>query len=145
MSFKDNLLKKININLTAKKVISSIGPPGSERKTDKTTMRLLLEMSPYSLHKKRDLDLYIKGDPEKKGQILVLDGDPQPLVCAFGYGGHHHGTNHSPVGANGPDIPLQFGTCMGRNTPGVVLKPAPDIYFGIGIGVFTRCGHGNRL
>ena len=75
MSFKDNLLKKININLTAKKVISSIGPSDSERKTDKATMRRLLEMSPYSLHKKRDLDLYIEGDPEKKGKILVLDNE----------------------------------------------------------------------
>jgi hypothetical protein len=75
MSFKDNLLKKIKINRAAQKVISSIGPPGSERKTDKTTMRLLLEMSPYSLHKKRDLDLYIKDAPEKKSQILVLDNE----------------------------------------------------------------------
>ncbi|MBT8356721.1 MAG: hypothetical protein HKO79_08615 [Desulfobacterales bacterium] len=75
MSFKDNLLKKININQTASKVINSIGPADSERKTDKTTMRHLLEMSPYSLHKIRDLDLFIKGDPDKKGQILVLDNE----------------------------------------------------------------------
>jgi len=75
MSFKDNLLKKININRTAKKVTNSIGPPDSERKTDKAAMQRLLEMSPYSLHKKRDLNLYIKGDPEKKGQILVLDNE----------------------------------------------------------------------
>ncbi len=75
MSFKDNLLKKININNTSNKVISSIGPPDSERKTDKSTMRRLLEMSPYTLHKKRDLDLYIKGNPEEKGEILVLDNE----------------------------------------------------------------------
>ena len=75
MSFKDNLLKKININKTANKVLSSIGPPDSERKTDRATMRRLLKMSPYSLHKKRDLDLYIEGDPEKKGKILVLDNE----------------------------------------------------------------------
>jgi len=56
-------------------VLSSIGPPDSERKTDKATMRSLLEMSPYTLHKKRDLDLYIKSDPEKKGKILVLDNE----------------------------------------------------------------------
>ena len=75
MSFKDNLLNKIRIQQTAQKVISSIGPHDSERKTDKATMRRLLEMSPYSLHKKRDLDLYIEGDPEKKGKILVLDNE----------------------------------------------------------------------
>ncbi|MBW1822618.1 MAG: hypothetical protein JRI92_12855, partial [Deltaproteobacteria bacterium] len=63
MSFKDNLLKKIKIINMSKKVLGSIGPPDSERKTDKATMRRLLEMSPYTLHKKRDLDLYIKGDP----------------------------------------------------------------------------------
>jgi len=59
----------------SKKVLASIGPVDSERKTDKATMRGLLEMSPYSLHKKRDLDLYIKGDPEEKGEILVLDNE----------------------------------------------------------------------
>jgi len=57
------------------KVLGSIGPPDSERKTDKATMRRLLEMSSYTLHKKRDLDLYIKGDPEEKGKILVLDNE----------------------------------------------------------------------
>jgi len=75
MSFKENLLKKIKIVNMSKKVIGSIGPPGSERKTDKATMQRLLEMSPYTLHKKRDLDLYIKGDPDKKGEILVLDNE----------------------------------------------------------------------
>ena len=75
MSFKDNLLNKIKIINMSKKVLGSIGPPASERKTDKATMRRLLEMSPYTLHKKRDLDLYIKGDPEEKGEILVLDNE----------------------------------------------------------------------
>ena len=75
MSFKDNLLKKIKIKTMSKKVLSSIGPTDSERKTDKATMGLLLEMSPYTLHKKRDLDLYLKGDPEEKGEILVLDNE----------------------------------------------------------------------
>jgi len=75
MSFKDNLLKKIKIISMSKKVLGSIGPPDSERKTDKATMRLLLEMSPYTLHQKRDLDLYIKGNPEEKGEILVLDNE----------------------------------------------------------------------
>ena len=75
MSFKDNLLKKIKIINMSKKVLGSIGPPDSERKTDRVTMRRLLEMSPYTLHKKRDLDLYIKDDPEEKGEILVLDNE----------------------------------------------------------------------
>lgn len=75
MSFKDNLLKKIKIINMSKKVLGSIGPPDSERKTDKATMRRLLEMSPYTLHQKRDLDLYIKSDPDEKGEILVLDNE----------------------------------------------------------------------
>ena len=75
MSFKENLLKKIDIKKMSNKVLSSIGLPGGERKVDKDTMRRLLEMSPYTLHKKRDLDLYIKGDPEEKDMILVLDNE----------------------------------------------------------------------
>ena len=75
MSFKENLLKKIDINRMAEKVLNSIGPPGSERKVDKETMRRLLEMSDYQYKRVRDVDLYIqKGDtgPEK---ILVLDNE----------------------------------------------------------------------
>lgn len=75
MSLKENLLKKIQINALAKKVISSFGPPDSGMKIDKEAMRNLLEMSPYEPQKKRDLELYVtSGDGEKK-KILVLDNE----------------------------------------------------------------------
>jgi hypothetical protein len=75
VSFKENLIKKIQIRQFARKVIASFGPPGSPGKIDKEAMRSLLEMSPYRHQKKRDLDLYIDqadGEPDK---ILVLDNE----------------------------------------------------------------------
>ena len=60
MSFKENLLQKIQINQLVRKVLHSIGPPESGGKIDKDTMRNLLEMGPYEYLKERDLDLYIR-------------------------------------------------------------------------------------
>lgn len=75
MSFKDNLLKKIQINALAHKVISSWGQPGSGKRIDKDAMRDLLEMSMYAHQTKRDLDLYVaEGEGEQK-KILVLDNE----------------------------------------------------------------------
>ena len=48
MSFKENLLKKIQIDALAKRVISSLGPPDSGMRIDKEAMRSLLEMSIYT-------------------------------------------------------------------------------------------------
>lgn len=75
MSFKENIIKKIKINKTAKQVIASIGFPDSSRKVDKDAMRRLLEMSPYAHRKERDLDLYLENTTSEKKKILVLDND----------------------------------------------------------------------
>jgi hypothetical protein len=75
MSFKENLLKKIEIDSLAAKVIASIGPLESGRKVDKEAMRSLLEMAGYALRKERDLDLYLADAAATKGPILVLDND----------------------------------------------------------------------
>lgn len=75
MSFKENLLQKINIDKMAKQVIASIGPPESGRKVDKKTMRSLLEMASYTYRRKRDLDLYIEDVDAEKTRIVVLDND----------------------------------------------------------------------
>ncbi|UCD31965.1 MAG: hypothetical protein JSV38_14560 [Desulfobacterales bacterium] len=75
MAFKENILKKIKINKTAKQVNHSIGPPDSGRKIDKVAMRQLLEMSPYTYSKNRDLDLYLEDIASEKKKILVLDND----------------------------------------------------------------------
>lgn len=76
MSFKENLLKKIKIDIMSKNVIDSTGPPDSGRKVDKETMRRLLEMSSYKSRMERDLELYISEVTEEgRGKILVLDND----------------------------------------------------------------------
>ena len=76
MSFKENLLKKIKIDIMSKNVIDSIGPLDSGRKVDKETMRRLLEMSSYRSRMERDLELYIpEAAEEGREKILVLDND----------------------------------------------------------------------
>ncbi|MBW1867559.1 MAG: hypothetical protein JRI38_07435 [Deltaproteobacteria bacterium] len=75
MSFKENLLKKINIDHTVQKVLNSIGPVGGELRIDKQCMRSLLETAAYEFRHVRDLDLYIQSHGPGKGRILVLDND----------------------------------------------------------------------
>ena len=75
MSFKDNLLKKIQINQLSRTVLASIGSAESGLKIDKDAMRSLLEMSPYQYQKERDLDLYIQGLDGELSRILVLDNE----------------------------------------------------------------------
>ena len=75
MSFKENLLKKIQINQLSRKVLQSIGPVESGLKIDKNTMRSLLEMGPYQYRKERDLDLYIEQPDADQSIILVLDNE----------------------------------------------------------------------
>ncbi len=75
MPFKDNLLKKIAIDRMAQTVRRSLGPPESGRKTDKETMRRLLEMGPYAHRKERDLDLFVHRDEKNPPKILVLDNE----------------------------------------------------------------------
>jgi len=75
MSFKENLLKKIQIGQLSRKVLASFGPPGGPGKVDKDAMRSLLEMSPYHYRKERDLDLYIEKIDGEQNKILVLDNE----------------------------------------------------------------------
>lgn len=75
MSFKENLLKKINIDKMARQVIASIGPIDSGRRIDKKIMRKLLDLTDYTYKRKRDLDLYIEDIDAEKTRILVLDND----------------------------------------------------------------------
>ena len=75
MSFKENLLKKIQIRQLARKVQASFGPPGSPGKIDKEAMRSLLEMSPYRHQKIRDLDLFVEAADSEPGKIVVLDNE----------------------------------------------------------------------
>ncbi len=75
MPFKENLLKKIQIDTLAEKVISSWGAPDSGKRIDKDAMQNLLEMSQYAYQKRRDLDLYVTQGEGEKQKILVLDNE----------------------------------------------------------------------
>ena len=75
MSFKENLLKKIQINKLTRNVLQTIGPAESGLKIDKDAMRKLLEIGPYQYRKERDLDLYIEQPGDGQSVILVLDNE----------------------------------------------------------------------
>ena len=75
MSFKENLLRKIEIDRLASQVIASFGPAHARYTVDKEAMRLLLELSPYQYQRERDLDLYVKAVEGELNMILVLDNE----------------------------------------------------------------------
>jgi len=73
MSFKENILKKIEVNRLADRVTDSLRPRGDIHKIDKASMRRLLDMAGYRRIEERDLELYVpEGDTDPK-KILVLD------------------------------------------------------------------------
>ncbi len=75
MSFKDNLLQKIEIDQLTEKVLASIGPAGSQQKFDKEAMRTLLDKSPYLARKQRDLELFVENTDSELKKVLVLDNE----------------------------------------------------------------------
>ena len=75
MAFKENLLQKIRIDQLAAQVLASIAPEGAESKLDKAAMRQLLSLSPFSLQRERDLDLYVRDTGAGPPDILVLDNE----------------------------------------------------------------------
>ncbi len=75
MGFKQELLKKIQIDRLTEKVLATIGPSGSEQKVDKGLFRVLLEMAEYRHQRERDLDLYLPPEGSGMTHVLVLDND----------------------------------------------------------------------
>jgi hypothetical protein len=75
MGFKQELLKKIQIDRLTEKILATIGPSGSEQKVDKGLVRVLLEMAGYHPLRERDLDLYLPPEGSENVHILVLDND----------------------------------------------------------------------
>ena len=75
MSFKENLLRKLELQKLAVRVIASMGSGQTYRRIDKEAMRKLLEMSPYRYRQERDLDLYVKDGGDELKKILVLDNE----------------------------------------------------------------------
>ena len=75
MSFRENLLKKIELNRLVDQIRKTIAPAASEVRLDKDLMRELLAMSSFEPRKERDLDLYVKGGSESDDLVLVLDNE----------------------------------------------------------------------
>jgi hypothetical protein len=75
MGFRENLLKKIEIEQRVDQVLGSIVPSDSSRRIDLETMRQLLEMGPYHHRRERDLDLYCENERTDRQLIIVLDNE----------------------------------------------------------------------
>lgn len=75
MSYKDNLLKKIEIDRLARTIAGAIGPVESGKRIDKTVLGQLMVYFPWTLRQERDLTLYLEADGAAKTRILVLDND----------------------------------------------------------------------
>jgi hypothetical protein len=75
VAFKENLLKKIQIDQLAENVRLSLKRQDNGSRVDKTSMKRLLEIALYRYERQRDLDLYVKENPAGAIRILVLDNE----------------------------------------------------------------------
>ncbi|MBT8339825.1 MAG: hypothetical protein HKP58_01905 [Desulfatitalea sp.] len=78
MGFKENLLKKLEMDRLTHQVGRSLQPAksgGSSSRVDRETMRRLLDMGDYEHLRERDLDLFCQPGEDDKRLILVLDSE----------------------------------------------------------------------
>ena len=75
MSYKDNLLKKIEIDRLARTIAGDIGSVESGKRIDKAVLGQLMTFFPWHRRQERDLELYLEADGPEKTHILVLDND----------------------------------------------------------------------
>ncbi len=75
MAFKDNLLKKIEIDRLVRVIAAAIGPVESGKRIDKALLTQLMAFFPWTRREARDLTLYLEADDTDKTRILVLDND----------------------------------------------------------------------
>ncbi|MEE4113610.1 MAG: hypothetical protein V2I40_12400 [Desulfobacteraceae bacterium] len=75
MSYKDNLLRKIEIDRLARTIADAIGPVDSGKRIDKTVLATLMTFFPWSRREERDLVLFLETDGPGKTRILVMDND----------------------------------------------------------------------
>jgi hypothetical protein len=75
MSYKDNLLKKIEIDRLIRTIANAIGPVESGKRIDKAVMAQLMTHFPWTRRRERDLELYLEAEKADKTRILVLDND----------------------------------------------------------------------
>ncbi|MCJ8501819.1 hypothetical protein [Desulfatitalea alkaliphila] len=73
MGFRENLIKKMEIDRLAEQVRRSLAPSEGPQRIDGDAMRALLEMSRFQHLRERDLDLYVLEDPIDGPLVLVLD------------------------------------------------------------------------
>lgn len=75
MSYKKNLLKKIEIDRLVQQIAGAIGSVESGKRIDKSLLKQLMAYFPWTHHQERDLDLYLEDDGSEEPRILVLDND----------------------------------------------------------------------
>lgn len=75
MSFKDNLLKKIEIDRLVQTIRGMIGSVESGKRIDKSVLGQLMAHFPWTRKQERDLTLFLEDDGAGKTRILVLDND----------------------------------------------------------------------
>ncbi len=75
MAYKDNLLKKIEIDRLVRSIAGAIGPVESGKRIDPTQLAQLMTFFPWSRRQERDLELFMEVDGAAKTRILVLDND----------------------------------------------------------------------
>jgi hypothetical protein len=75
MTFRENLLRKMELDRLAARVAASCGTGQSSHPIDKEAMQSLLDLSPYRHRHERDLDLYAKDVEGEPAMVLVLDNE----------------------------------------------------------------------
>ena len=75
MSYKDNLLKKIEIDRLARTIADAIGPVESGKRIDKAVLTQLMTYFPWHRREERDLVLFLETDGPGKTRVLVMDND----------------------------------------------------------------------
>lgn len=75
MAYKDNLLKKIEIDHLVRDIARAIGPVESGKRIEKPLLEKLMTYFPWAPRQERDLVLYLEEQGAEKCRILVLDND----------------------------------------------------------------------
>ena len=75
MSYKNNLLRKIEINRLVHSILGMIDTVDSGKRIDTVVLNQLMAYFPWTRKQERDLILYLETDDPGKTRILVLDND----------------------------------------------------------------------
>jgi len=75
MPFKENLVKKIEIDRLARTISGAIGTVDSGKRIDKAVLSQLITYFPWTRRQERDLEMCLEVDGPETTRILVLDND----------------------------------------------------------------------